>query len=100
MAEPVITPTAPRKKRTGRWVLATILIIAILQTGPSLWIVTSRDLTAGFDWVGYSVYQLGSMVVPLAAGCLGLLFRRKPGLGYFIVAMIVFVLGFVGNALA
>lgn len=71
----------------------TVLVIAVLQSGPSLSIIFQRGIAGSFDWAGYIGYQLGSMAVPLALGCLGLLFRRNPGLGYFVVAIAVF--GFV-----
>lgn len=93
---PETTTAAPRKRRTGRWIAATVALIATLQITPSLLIVFQRDLAGSFDWPGYIAYQLGTLVVPLALGCLGLLFRRNPGLGYFIVAFSVFLFSSLG----
>jgi hypothetical protein len=78
-------------------VLATIVVIVALQAGPSLWIVFARGLAANFDWIGYTAFQLGSLVLPLAVGCLGLLFRRNPGLGFFVVSVAMFVFATLGN---
>lgn len=75
----------------------TIILLAVAQAGPSLWIVFSRGLAPSFDWLGYSIFQAGSLAVPLAAGCLGLLFRRNRGLGYFLVAITVFIVATLGS---
>lgn len=72
-------------------------VIAVLQIGPSLAIIIQRDVAGGFDWAGYIGYQLGSMAVPLVVGCLGLLFRRNPGLGYFTVSVLVFFMAMIGS---
>lgn len=72
-------------------------MIAVLQAGPSLFIVFADGLAGRFDWLGYTAYQLGSLVVPLLAGCAGLLLRRNPGLGYCIVALTVFVVAAFGS---
>ncbi len=74
-----------------------MLLLAVLQAGPSLWIVFSEGRAEGFDWAGYVGYQLGSLAVPLVVGCLGLIFRRNPGLGFFVVALSVFVIATFGN---
>lgn len=100
MADPKTkTSIAPRKRRTGRWIWITIAVIAVLQIGPSLFIVFSRDLANQFDWVGYIAFQLGGLVIPLALGCLGLLFRPNRGLGYFIVAFLVFLFATFGSTI-
>ncbi len=72
-------------------------MIAVLQAGPSLTIIIQRGIAGSFDWAGYIGYQFGSLAVPLAVGCLGLLFRRNPGLGYFVVSIAAFLLVSLGN---
>jgi hypothetical protein len=80
-----------------RWVVATIVLLVILQAGPSLYIVASRGIGASFNWAGYIGYQMGSLVIPLAVGCLGLLFRPNRGLGFFVAALAMFLLAVIGN---
>lgn len=98
MADPNQDTPAPRNRRTGRWVFITVVVIAVLQFGPSLSIIISRQIAGEFNWAGYISYQIGSMVVPLVVGCLGLLFRRNRGLGYFIASILVFVMASIGSA--
>lgn len=81
------------------WVSVTIAFLAVLQFGPSLAIIVQRDMLGHMDWAGYIGYQLGSLFVPLVIGCLGLLFRRNRGLGYFVVSLIVFLFASVGSTL-
>ncbi|WP_341861900.1 hypothetical protein [Gymnodinialimonas sp. 57CJ19] len=95
---PVVTPS--KKPRTSLWVGVTIAFLAVLQFGPSLAIIVQRDMMGQMDWAGYIGYQLGSLFVPLVIGCLGLLFRRNRGLGYFVVSFMVFVFASLGSTLA
>ncbi len=94
MAEP--TEPAPRKRRTARWVLITFVVLLVLQSGPAIYIVVSRDLAGSFDWPGFLGYTLGAVAVPMAIGCLGLLWRKRPGLGFSLVAFGAYVFAELG----
>lgn len=76
--------------------MITAGLIATLQITPSLLIVFQRDLAGSFDWPSYIAFQLGTLAVPLAVGCLGLLFRRNPGLGFLVVAVSFFLFSSLG----
>lgn len=71
--------------------------IAVVQVAPSLYIIFQRGIASRFDWAGYVAYQLGSLSVPLAIGCLGLLFRRNRGLGFCILSVVAFLFSTFGN---
>lgn len=79
------------------WVLVTLVCLLALQAGPILYIVITQDRLAGFDWSGFIGYTLGSVAVPMALGCLGLLYRRRAGLAYFVVSVLVFLFASFGN---
>ncbi|WP_166486141.1 hypothetical protein [Jannaschia sp. CCS1] len=96
MAKPP-DPATPRNTRLGRWIWVTITVIAVVQVAPSLFIVFQRGIAGSFDWIGYIIFQLGTLIVPLAIGCLGLLFRRNRGLGFFIVSVLAFVFSSLGS---
>lgn len=77
----------------------TLVFLVALQAGLPLYIVFTQNLWAGFDWSGFIGYTLGSVALPMAVGCLGLLIRRRPGLAYFIVSVAVYVFASFGSAL-
>lgn len=92
-----LSRTKPRRP-VAWWVLVTFVFLTVLQAGLPLYIVTTQNLWDGFDWAGFIGYTLGSIAVPMAVGCLGLLFRRRPGLAYFLVSVAVFVFATLGSA--
>ncbi|QXT41280.1 hypothetical protein [Gymnodinialimonas ceratoperidinii] len=75
----------------------TVTLLAVLQVGPSLYIIVSRGLIGHMDWPGYTAYQLGSLIVPLLLGSIGLLLRRHRGLGYLIASLLAFGLLSLGS---
>ncbi|MEX3014877.1 hypothetical protein [Gymnodinialimonas hymeniacidonis] len=90
MAEDTDTTPRPRR-RTGWWVLFTFILLWGLQAGFPLYIILSEGVASGFDWAGFIGFSLGLIAIPLLLGCLGLLWRKRPGLGFFIVAFAAFV---------
>jgi hypothetical protein len=74
------------------WVLFTFVFLLVLQTALPLYIIFSEGLAQGFDWMGFIGFSLGLLAVPLVIGCLGLLWRSRRGLGYFLVSLAVFLL--------
>ena len=60
-------------------------------------LVFSDGLTDVFDWAGFMGYSLGSVAVPMAFGCFGLLIRRNRGLGFFVVSLIMFFVAEIGR---
>ncbi len=99
MADPKAPPplAVTRKKRTGLWIGLTIVLLGGLHFGPSIAIVLDRGIAGSFDWVGFTAYQLGRMVVPLVIGCLGLLIRRRPGPGFFATTMAAYLVMTIGS---
>uniref|UniRef100_A0A975TX48 Uncharacterized protein n=1 Tax=Gymnodinialimonas phycosphaerae TaxID=2841589 RepID=A0A975TX48_9RHOB len=79
------------------WVLVTFVCLMTLQTGPVLYIAVEQDRLAGFDWAGFTGYSLGYVAVPMAVGCLGLLYRRRAGPAFFLVSVVVFFFASFGN---
>ena len=55
--------------------------------GLPLYIVFREGLTQSFDWAGFIGFSLGLITVPLVIGCLGLLWRSRRGLGFFLVSL-------------
>lgn len=82
------------------WVVFTFVFLFGLQTGFPLYIIVSEGAVAGFDWAGFIAFSLGLIAIPLLLGCLGLLWRRRPGLGYFLIAFVAFVVLNSANLIA
>lgn len=72
----------------------------MVQITPSLLIVFQRGIAGSFDWRGYVIFQLGTLFVPLAIGCLGLLFRRNRGIGFCVVSVLAFLFSTLGSLTA
>jgi len=79
------------------WVLRTFVLLVTLQVGLPLQIVWAQDLWDGFDWAGFIGYTLGSVAVPMAVGCLGLLIRRRPGLAFFALSVAAYLFATFGS---
>ncbi len=68
----------------------TVVLLLVLQTAIPVYIIYSEGLASGFDWAGFVGFSLGSIAIPLLLGCLGLLWRKRRGLGFCLVALGVF----------
>ncbi|GAB5445615.1 hypothetical protein [Gymnodinialimonas sp.] len=77
--------------------MVTFTCLIALQAGPILYIVITQDRLDGFDWAGFIGYSLGSVALPMAVGCVGLLYRRRAGIAYFVVSLLVFLFASFGS---
>jgi len=90
LAEAEGTATGPRFG-VAWWILFTTFLILILQMGPGVIYVVSQGIAPAFDWAGFIGFSLGSAILPLVVGLVGLVWRRRPGLGYCLVAVLTFL---------
>ncbi|HID66867.1 MAG TPA: hypothetical protein EYP31_00995 [Roseibacterium sp.] len=77
--------------------MGAFVILLGFQSGPTLLLVFSDGVADVFDWAGFTGYSLGSVFIPMVFGCLGLLFRRNRGAGFFVVSFLVFFTAEIGR---
>ncbi len=80
--------------------LFTFILLWGLQAGFPLYIILTEGAGSGFDWAGFIGFSLGLIAIPMLFGCLGLLWRKRPGLGFFLVAFVAFLVLNTANIVA
>ncbi|MBF9043871.1 hypothetical protein HKCCE4037_11075 [Rhodobacterales bacterium HKCCE4037] len=98
MAEP--DDTAPRRRPpVGKWIIATFIVLVVLQLGPLVLLVVSDqiEVSAIADPSYLIGYTLGSIALPMLVACVALLLRRGRGPAYLALSVLLFLFATFGS---